>query len=82
MGKWLSIRKQELGLGSKSRKSNGPLSPEGYAQWTLSVKESNVLDDPRNRKKMDDITKRLRLEHGLTAGSNSESQRSPKNYDE
>ena len=43
------------------QKRDSPLSPEGYAQWSLSVKESNVLFNPRNRKKMEDITKRLRL---------------------
>ena len=56
---WLKSRRQNE--GSKSRKRNSPLSPEGYAQWSLSVEESDALFDPRNRKKMDDITKRLRL---------------------
>ena len=37
-----------------------------------------MLDDPRNRKKINDITKRLRLEQASTAGSNSESERSLK----
>ena len=73
---WLKSRKQDE--GSKSRKRNGPLSPEGYAQWTLSEKESNALIDTRNRKKMDDVTKRLKLQHASNGGSNRESQRSPK----
>ena len=75
MTDWLKSRKQDE--GSKSRKKNGPLSPEGYAQWTLSVEESDALGDPRNRKRMDDISKRLKLGNG---GSSSASQRSPKRF--
>ena len=71
---WLMSRKQDLGHGhGSSQKRDGPLSPEGYAQWSLSVEESDALFDPRNRKKMDDITKRLRF-----GSSNNVSKGSPK----
>ena len=54
--KWLT----EKNKSSNSRRQVSHMSPQAFAHWTLSEKESEGVDDKRNKEKMEEISKHFK----------------------